>query len=150
LTLRDIPVALRQVQGSRNVARHSRAAAFSSFRAMPLESRMLVAVRRAPRSPIAGLALALAAAVLASTPAFAQTAVRFSLDWRFEGPAAPFTVALDKGYFKAEGLDVTIEPAAGSREAVTRVGAGAYDMGSATSTHWCASATRTPRQAPRR
>ena len=61
----------------------------------------LVAVRRAPRSPIAGLALALA--VLACTPAFAQTAVRFSLDWRFEGPAAPFTVALDKGYSRPRG-----------------------------------------------
>ncbi|NIX75230.1 ABC transporter substrate-binding protein [Microvirga terricola] len=59
----------------------------------------------------------------------AQTPVRFSLDWRWEGPAAPFAVALDKGYFAAEGLDVTIEPAAGSREPITRVASGAYDAG---------------------
>ena len=52
----------------------------------------------------------LAAGLFAVTAAAAQTPVRFSLDWRWEGPAAPFAVALDKGYFKAEGLDVTIEP----------------------------------------
>src|SRR3954449_8364488 len=73
--------------------------------------------------------LAGAAVLLGSISAQAQTPVRFSLDWRWEGPAAPFAVALDKGYFKAEGLDVTIDPAAGSREPVTRVGSGAYDMG---------------------
>ena len=55
--------------------------------------------------------------------------MRFTLDWRFEGPAALFTVALDKGYFKAEGLDVTIDPAAGSREPISRVASGTYDMG---------------------
>ncbi len=59
----------------------------------------------------------------------AQTPVRFTLDWRWEGPAAPFAVALDKGYFKAEGLDVTIDPASGSREPISRVASGTYDMG---------------------
>jgi NitT/TauT family transport system substrate-binding protein len=66
---------------------------------------------------------------LAAGSASAQTPVRFTLDWRWEGPAAPFAVALDKGYFKEEGLDVTIEPAAGSREPIARVASGTYDMG---------------------
>jgi NitT/TauT family transport system substrate-binding protein len=66
---------------------------------------------------------------LASGAAIAQTPVRFSLDWRWEGPAAPFAVALDRGYFKAEGLDVTIDTAAGSREPISRVASGTYDAG---------------------
>ncbi|HZH09407.1 MAG TPA: ABC transporter substrate-binding protein [Microvirga sp.] len=59
----------------------------------------------------------------------AQIPVRFSLDWRWEGPAAPLAVALDRGYFKAEGLDVTVDPAAGSREPISRVASGTYDAG---------------------
>jgi NitT/TauT family transport system substrate-binding protein len=77
-----------------------------------------------------GLAIAAAvAAVLAAGPAGAQTKIKFSLDWKFEGPAAPFVVAIDKGYFKAEGLDVTIDTAAGSLEPINRVASGTYDMG---------------------
>jgi NitT/TauT family transport system substrate-binding protein len=72
---------------------------------------------------------AVAAAVLLGDPAAAQTAIKFSLDFKFEGPSAPFLVAIDKGYFKAEGLDVTIDTAAGSLEPINRVASGTYEMG---------------------
>lgn len=55
--------------------------------------------------------------------------LKFTLDWRFEGPAAPFLLAKSKGYFAAEGLDVTIDAGNGSAGAVTRVATGAYEMG---------------------
>lgn len=72
---------------------------------------------------------ALALATGFAAPAFADTAVKFTLDWKFEGPAAGFLLALDKGYFKAEGLDVTIDTGNGSVEAIPRVATGAYQMG---------------------
>src|SRR3954454_2429873 len=73
--------------------------------------------------------LVLAATVMLGSPVAAQTAIKFSLDFKFEGPAAPFVVAIDKGYYKAEGLDVTIDTAAGSLEPINRVASGTYDMG---------------------
>jgi NitT/TauT family transport system substrate-binding protein len=77
------------------------------------------------------VANAVAAAATALTVGFAaaQTPVKVSLDSRFEGPAAPFLLGLDKGYYKAEGLDVTIDPSTGSRESIARVASGAYDIG---------------------
>jgi NitT/TauT family transport system substrate-binding protein len=71
-------------------------------------------------------ALLLAAA---SSMAQAQTAIKFILDWRFEGPSALFLTPVAKGYFKDAKLDVSIDAGNGSGGAVTRVAAGTYDMG---------------------
>ena len=85
--------------------------------------------------PIAALTrralLALAAAAPLFTPAAQaqETAVKFQLDWRFEGPAAMFLVPAAKGYYKAEKLNVTIDAGNGSGGTVTRVASGTYDMG---------------------
>jgi NitT/TauT family transport system substrate-binding protein len=80
----------------------------------------------AGRSAFAGLAIAVS---LVTGAAAADTSIKFSLDFKFEGPSAPFLVPLDKGYYKAEGLDVTIDSAAGSLEPINRVASGTYDMG---------------------
>ena len=69
------------------------------------------------------------AATAALGVAHAQTALKFQLDWRFEGPAALFLQPAAKGYFKAAGLDVTIDSGNGSGGTVTRVASGTYDMG---------------------
>lgn len=78
---------------------------------------------------VPGLTAVAVSAALAAGPAAAQTPVKFSLDWNFEGPAAPFLIALDKGYFAEEGLEVTIDTAPGSLEPINRVASGTYDMG---------------------
>ena len=74
-------------------------------------------------------ALLTATAALLGLPAWAQTPIKFQLDWRFEGPAALFLASAAKGYYKAAGLDVTIDAGNGSGGAVTRVASGAYDIG---------------------
>lgn len=70
-----------------------------------------------------------AGAAFVATPATAQTNIAFTLDWRFEGPAAGFFLAQDRGYFEEEGLNVTIDTGAGSVEAIPRVATGTYQMG---------------------
>ena len=61
-------------------------------------------------------------------PAAAQTSIKFSLDGRLEGLAATFLLPQDRGYFKSEGLDVTVDEATTALEPITRVASGAYDM----------------------
>src|SRR5438067_1794264 len=73
--------------------------------------------------------IAAALMVVAACPAAAQTSIKFSLDGRLEGVAATFFLPHDKGYFKADGLDVTADDATSVTEPITRVASGAYDMG---------------------
>jgi NitT/TauT family transport system substrate-binding protein len=77
----------------------------------------------------AAWAAVLLAATLATGATAAETSIKFSLDFKFEGPSAPFLLPLDKGYYKAEGLNVSIDTAAGSLEPISRVASGTYDMG---------------------
>lgn len=55
--------------------------------------------------------------------------LKFTLDFRVSGQVAPFFVALAKGYYREQGLDVSIDVGNGSVASITRVASGAYDMG---------------------
>lgn len=74
----------------------------------------------------------LSASAAFAAPAFAQnrlTPLKFTLDFRVTGQTAPFFLAQAKGYYKEEGLDVTIDVGAGSVASITRIASGVYQMG---------------------
>ncbi|GKY89460.1 ABC transporter substrate-binding protein [Sinisalibacter aestuarii] len=74
---------------------------------------------------------ALAGALLfaTATAASAETALPFALDWKFEGPSAPYFVAIDKGYFAEADLSVEIAAGSGSLDAIPKVATGAFPVG---------------------
>ncbi len=57
------------------------------------------------------------------------TSMPFALDWRFEGPSAPYFVAIDKGYFADAGLSVEVTAGQGSLDAIPKVATGAFPVG---------------------
>jgi NitT/TauT family transport system substrate-binding protein len=75
-----------------------------------------------------------AVAAAASLVVFAQAAsadqkVVFALNWFPVGDHAAYWVALDKGYYKAKGLDVTLENSKGSGDSIAKVDTGRADIG---------------------
>jgi NitT/TauT family transport system substrate-binding protein len=75
------------------------------------------------------LALALAITAASVAAAQAETRIKMILNWKYEGPQGMLFLAADRGYFKAEGLDVSFDQGNGSGAAVPQVANGAYDMG---------------------
>src|SRR6201993_2607294 len=74
------------------------------------------------------LSLALAA-LLISGSASAQEKFTFALNWFAVGDHAAYWVALEKGYYKAKGLDVTLENSKGSGDSIAKVDTGRADAG---------------------
>ena len=70
-----------------------------------------------------------AAALAFAGAALAETNVPFALDWKFEGPSAPYFTAIDNGHFGAAGLSVEISAGQGSLEAIPKVATGAFPVG---------------------
>lgn len=65
---------------------------------------------------------------LVARPALALVPVKFSLDSRIDGTAAIFLAGIDRGYYKAEGIALTVDSAADLTESLGRVASGTYDM----------------------
>ena len=75
------------------------------------------------------LTLALATGLLALPAAAQDTDIAFALDWRFEGPSAPYFLAIDNGYFADAGLNVEVTAGQGSLDAIPKVASGNFPIG---------------------
>jgi NitT/TauT family transport system substrate-binding protein len=94
-------------------------------------------VLSAARTPRFNLlfSLTIFSAIAFAGGAHAQTSIRFLLDSKIDGTSTPFLFAIDKGYFKAEGLDVTVlepmaaDPGESEQETIKRIASGDVEMG---------------------
>ena len=82
--------------------------------------------------PLIARVMAAAAIATCLVPPLAQAQERdlkFVLDFISLGRHAPWYVALGKGYFKDEGLNVTIMPSKGTADAIRTVATGGAEIG---------------------
>ena len=80
------------------------------------------------QTTIRSLAIGMAATFMTAS-ANADTNIQFALDWKFEGPSAPYFLAIDNGHFADAGLSVEISPGKGSLDAIPKVATGAFPVG---------------------
>src|SRR3954466_6100264 len=72
---------------------------------------------------------ALAALAASTTMALAQDAVSLRLNWYFGGLHVPFYYGKERGFYKEEGIDLTINEGRGSANTVQVVAAGSDTFG---------------------
>ncbi|MFA6264953.1 MAG: ABC transporter substrate-binding protein [Pseudolabrys sp.] len=77
----------------------------------------------------ATVVVGLTAPMLAPAPAAAQTKLKVVLNWKYQGPQGMFFLADDRGYFKAEGIEVQLDQGNGSGGVPALVANGTYDVG---------------------
>lgn len=94
------------------------------------------------------IALGCAALALCQTVALAQTPIKFSLNFKPDGSNAAWFLALERGYYKEAGLDVTLDTSGGTVDVITRLATNAYDIGFADIGAVIEFAARNPGQAP--
>jgi len=114
--------------------------------------RQEFAMRAITGSSLRRSALALGAALglvlVAAFPAAAQTKLKMVLNWKYQGPQGFFFVAEDKGYFKAEGLEIQIDQGDGSATPIPKVASGTYDIGFGDINALIEFAAKKPEEAP--
>ena len=76
-----------------------------------------------------GLSSAAILACFSLNNAFAMDKVKFQLDWLPGGDKAPVYVGIEKGFFKAEGIEVEVASGRGSSDAINKIATGNADMG---------------------
>lgn len=106
---------------------------------------MTISIRHLVLAAVAAGSLALP---LAATPAVAQTKLKVVLNWKYQGPQGMFFLADDRGYFKAEGLDVTMDQGNGSGGVPALVANGTYDIGFGDMNALIELAAKKPEEAP--
>jgi NitT/TauT family transport system substrate-binding protein len=82
-----------------------------------------------PRIRPAAICAATGAALLLSVSALAETKVTMHLDFLVNGYHSPFYLALEKGWYKEAGLDVTINPGKGTADSIKTVATGNAEFG---------------------
>ena len=100
------------------------------------------------RSSLFALAGAIALTAPLAPAAQAQIKLKMVLNWKYQGPQGWFFLAEDKGYFKAEGLEITIDQGDGSATPIPKVASGTYDIGFGDINALIEFAARKPEEAP--
>jgi NitT/TauT family transport system substrate-binding protein len=78
---------------------------------------------------VSRIAIALGVIALSSVPARAAERVTMLMDFLWQSSQGGFTLAADRGYYAAEGLEVSIDRGQGSGDTISKVASGTYDIG---------------------